>query len=770
MGVKQSPNSIRAARAFLLLVALLVSQSLLHGRGSMASLHSAQSDRPLALSQIERLLESKIEDEVIAREIGARGLAFRLDAATLDRLIKLGAGALTRQALQQQEERAAYQTFANEKDASRRLALGREFLQKYPQSEFAKEVAAGNLRAMREMFSASFQAFSRNPDAPKLDRLLALGHELLSQQPDRAVVVEVTTQLALATGRGMLGNFYGDLERSRSYARQAMKLLEENAPASPSEAAANLSLLLQVQGLYLLRQPEPDPDQAITLLTKAAELKDGPSANDPITYWLRALASDAVYQKLRDEYQSLAKAERRAAQGQALCAKLAPLAKQMVEDYARVIALGGAAETRALRDEAVAALTAFSISDRPCLAGRLELIEELPEAEKRFALVIGVEEYQDKRISRFNHAASDAKAFADALAQSAGFPRDQVIALAASEPGERQPTRSAILRQLASLQGRVTREGLLLIFFAGHAIEREGKSYLLPSDALAGDAALLRETAISAERLRELIRATDAGQVILIFDAHRQQPVAGAAPPNNPLTEDFTRELAFDPRKNEVLAFAAIFASSVGHRSYESPAKKQGAFAATLIAALKGRAANKQREVTLSELVKYLQTAVPQEARRDPGLGAEQRPHAVIEGYQADELIVALAESGGQATARAAKPDPGELIRAAKTVFIRSKTIYLNPILLERELLKQPQFNSLGLKIVGNEKEADLVIEITLPFLTWNWGYALIHAPTGTLLAGGKVRELTASSAAPKLAAGLVAGAQNLRAPNTQKK
>ena len=758
-----------------LFILLFAFQSPWRADGSMMP---TQNPPPLTLSQIERLLEIKAEDEVIAREVRARGIAFRLADQTLERLVSLGAGDLTRQSLLRQEARAAYQAYANEKqDAAKRLALGKEFLRKYPQSEFAGEVAAGNLKAMREIFSANFQSFSRNPDAQKLDRLLALGHELLGQQPERAVVVEVTTQLALATGRGMLGNFYNDLEQSRAYANQALKLLEETPAHSGIEPEANArlriaseSLLLQVQGLYLLRQPEPAAEQSIVFLTKAAELKDGPSANDPITFWLRALASDQVYQKLRDEYRALAKTERLRAPGQALCAKITPLATQIIGDYARVIALSGAAETRALHDEALAALTSFSNSDRPCLAGRMELIEEWPSPEKRFAVVIGVEEHQDTRISRFNHAASDARALADALAQSGGFPREQVILLTTSEPAEWQPTRSAILRHLASLQGRATPEGLLLVFFAGHAIERSGKAYLLPSDALAGDAALLQETAVSAERVKELIRASEAGQVMLLFDAFRQQPVAGSASPDNPLTENFAREVTFDARKREVMAFAALFASSVGQRSYESPAKKQGYFAATLIEAIKGRAANRQREVTLSELVKYLQTAVPQEAQRELGQSAQQRPQAVIEGYQADEVVIALAESGGQANARAIKSDPAELLRAAKSVFIRSKTIYLSPIVLERELLKQRGFNSLGLKVVKNEKEADLVLEVTLPFLTWSWSYTLTHAQTGTLLVSGKIRELTASVAAPKLAAGLIAGAQSLRAPAAPKK
>src|SRR5262249_50761709 len=158
-----------------------------------------------------------------------------------------------------------------------------------------------------------------------------------------------------------------------------------------------------------------------------------------------------------------------------------------------------------------------------------------------------------------------------------------------------------------------------------------------------------------------------------------------------------------------------------GQRAYESKTKKQGCFTAALIEALKGRAAGGGREVTLDRLGKYLETNVPAEAQRELGAGAEQRPQSFIEGYQSDELTLAVSESG----APSAKPDPIELIRAAKTILVRSRTIYLKSKLFEDELLKQTGFQAMGLKIVSDVKEADLVVEVTLPFLTWMWTYAV---------------------------------------------
>src|SRR5262245_61204417 len=273
---------------------------------------------PLSLRQIEQFIEKGTDDEVVAREIRERGLAFRLPAATFEQLVKRGAGEMTRQALMQQEERAAYAAYLSEKqDPQKRLAVGKDFLRRHPQSERAAEVESGNRGAMLDIFNAAYKTFSVSPDAANLDRLLALGREILSQAPDRAVAAQVTSQLALGTGRGMIGGFYNDLEQSRAYANQALDLLKEKIPPPGMDEAEyaklrdnSLSLIYQCQGLYLLRQPNPDAEKAIDFLSKAAEIKGGPSANDPNTYWLRALAYDLIYQQLIEEYRAIPKGRR----------------------------------------------------------------------------------------------------------------------------------------------------------------------------------------------------------------------------------------------------------------------------------------------------------------------------------------------------------------------------------------------------------------------------------------------------------------------------
>jgi hypothetical protein len=133
-------------------------------------------------------------------------------------------------------------------------------------------------------------------------------------------------------------------------------------------------------------------------------------------------------------------------------------------------------------------------------------VDQLPVNSKRFGLVIGVDEYQDSQISRLEGAGNDAKAIVEALVRYAGFPRDQITLLTSDQPPERKPTRGNILRRLSNLRMVVPKDGLLLIAFAGHGIERNGQAYLLPSDAqLSDDISLLEDTAINVEEMKRRI-------------------------------------------------------------------------------------------------------------------------------------------------------------------------------------------------------------------------------------------------------------------------
>lgn len=273
-------------------------------------------------------------------------------------------------------------------------------------------------------------------------------------------------------------------------------------------------------------------------------------------------------------------------------------------------------------------------------------VNTLPEKGKRYALIIGVDKYADSSISPLDGASNDAKALAAALIRYAGFPADQVILLATDQPPQRQPTREEILLRLSNLRSAVPKDGLLLVAFAGHGIERNNQAYLLPSNArIHGDIELLQETSISVTRMKDAIRAVGVGQVVLFLDACRNDPASGRSDSVNPLTSAYTRGFNFDVRNREVTAFVTLYATEVGKRAYEYQEKRQGYFTWALVEGLKGEAANERGEVTLSRLIRHVQEAVPKRVLLDLGRNVAQKPFAVVEGYRADELIIAVTES-----------------------------------------------------------------------------------------------------------------------------
>jgi hypothetical protein len=276
-----------------------------------------------------------------------------------------------------------------------------------------------------------------------------------------------------------------------------------------------------------------------------------------------------------------------------------------------------------------------------------------PAKSKRYALVIGVDNYADPEITSLSGPSNDARAIANALVAYAGFPKEQVTLLATSEGVAHQPTRNSILKRLYDMIGLIPPDGLLFVSFAGHGMERSNQAFLLPSDAqLSNDVRLLEQTAINVTVIKDRIRDTGVRQVVMVLDACRNDPEKSRGLKDNLLTEAYKRGFNFDVRNNEVTAFATLYATAVGERAYESQEKKQGYFTLELVDGLRGAAANGKGEVTLAGLLDYVQNRVPQTVRREEGPGREQRPFAEIAGYRADELVIAYASKNNRSNAQ----------------------------------------------------------------------------------------------------------------------
>ncbi|MEN3331139.1 MAG: uncharacterized protein V7641_504 [Blastocatellia bacterium] len=406
-----------------------------------------------------------------------------------------------------------------------------------------------------------------------------------------------------------------------------------------------------------------------------------------------------------------------------------------------------------------------------------EAVTKWPDKEKRFALIIGIDQYQDSLISKLEGASNDARKLADALIRYAGFPTDQVTLLTSEQPLEKWPTRAKILSRLSILRASVPADGLLLIAFAGHGIERDKQAYLLPMDAqISTDIALLEDTAIKVERMRNLIAETGVQQVVLIIDACRNDPTAGRGTGDNKLTDSYVKGFDFKEHNQGITSFVTLYATKVGERAYEYKEKKQGYFSLALVEGLAGDAANEKGEVTLGGLISYLQKIVPKRTLQELGGGKQQQPYALIEGYKADELVISVVPVlTPAASLLAAKksgtpvPDPADVLRSAQTIFVTSKSTWFKASYVESELRKRPEFKALGLNLVNDKQKADIYVELDRPLFTYTYTFELIHPASSLVLASGRVSEKNKSShgsnAAPKIAEEIIRHIQEARTP-----
>jgi hypothetical protein len=135
-------------------------------------------------------------------------------------------------------------------------------------------------------------------------------------------------------------------------------------------------------------------------------------------------------------------------------------------------------------------------------------------AEKRLALVIGIDAYQE--VPALEKAAGDARAIGAALGRL-GFSVTTVI----------DANRRDLNRSIADFQKALSPGDVALFQFSGHGVEIDGVNYLLPADVPkpeSGDKDYLKDEAISLDSVLARLDATGAAMRILIIDACRDNP------------------------------------------------------------------------------------------------------------------------------------------------------------------------------------------------------------------------------------------------------
>jgi hypothetical protein len=225
----------------------------------------------------------------------------------------------------------------------------------------------------------------------------------------------------------------------------------------------------------------------------------------------------------------------------------------------------------------------------------------LPEDERKFALVVGVESYQD--LPPAEHAARDAKAVKAHLL-AAGYPERNIIFLADAKAG-----RTALDKYLdAWLPKNTDERSTVFFYFSGHGAPdpAKGDAYLMPWD---GDAKFVESTGYPVKRLYEKLGALRAKRVLVAMDS-----CFSGAGGRSVIAKGLRPLVAkVDASAGSGSRVAALTASAGDEVTGTDDGSGHGLFTYHLLKGLEAKGG----KATLQELYDYLSPKVRDAARRD---------------------------------------------------------------------------------------------------------------------------------------------------------
>lgn len=277
-----------------------------------------------------------------------------------------------------------------------------------------------------------------------------------------------------------------------------------------------------------------------------------------------------------------------------------------------------------------------------------------PAQARIVAVAVGIDDYDSPQITPLRAAVSDATAFANALCDHCGAAAAdvKVLTTATSEYHSR-PTKANIIMHLKWAERAIAPDDTLVFFFAGHGINRWGKSYILPVDANTTDADLVALTSLAVEDLNNVLAGIQCAHQVIIMDCCRNDPDQGRGDGANAATESLVRDVQVLGQTGHSRAGAqtstVLFSCMSGQRAYECPDGRHGVFTHFLLQGLAG-AAGRGGQVTLGDICDYVEQEVPTYVKLAVGLreDAAQNPWHKSEG--SGQVLLARATPVAPAT------------------------------------------------------------------------------------------------------------------------
>ena len=248
------------------------------------------------------------------------------------------------------------------------------------------------------------------------------------------------------------------------------------------------------------------------------------------------------------------------------------------------------------------------------------LSAEEPEEGRRYALIVGVQDYKGTDLGSLHYCDNDAAGLAEVLGQR-GYRVTLMTqpAWKASDRDDLLPTADNIRDNLKAILRNRKPADTVLLAFSGHGeqLKKDGKMYFCAAKCNLDKP----ETLVALDEVYDLLKDNPAGGKVLIVDACRNDPLAGRTVGSEKL-ESVTRPELPDPPGGTV----ALFSCSKGEKAYESDALKHGYLFHFVIEGLAGKAAGKGGRIKWTDLTKHVDDELSEAVVKELGAKAVQTP------------------------------------------------------------------------------------------------------------------------------------------------
>ncbi|GEM_PF-6262104 len=355
-----------------------------------------------------------------------------------------------------------------------------------------------------------------------------------------------------------------------------------------------------------------------------------------------------------------------------------------------------------------------SIAEVPISRGlSIEEVEE--DRGKRWALCIGINDYEDSTIYDLDKSVADARVIGSTLEKNGQFDRVVVMTSTEDPRAENYPRLRNIRKKLNVLTQSIEPNDMVFFSFSGHGVsDGSGVNYLTAVDT---ESEALFETSLPVKEITEWFEELEVSKSLLVVDACREQIQRSKSLDLKSLNETAYRHADLS---------AVFFSTKEGNYSYEDPNTDYGVFTRYIVEGMKGAAdlqdfgGNSDGIISFFELADYVENQVISWSLAH---NKNQIPYTRINGEKFGDLALSTYD-------RKRKEDIERLVVGHPTgkseasaqndadfsESISEKPSFFSPFLdpdfsEEDKKLRNKYANMVRLVVKGKYKEADKVLE-----------------------------------------------------------